>query len=331
MNPCMAVETTRELFDVLINLGADKELLQNTSGVQAKHLLEAESRFPVEKHLNLWRAGQALLEEEALGLDIGASSNPYLRGIVGLVFAASPDLSTAIDNKVKYTHILADHISLKFTRHKDSFSLTYSILDGYYHRYEIERVFSGFLNWVRVFVESSVFPTCVSFQYEKPDSYKKYQQYLGENIQFDQPMNQISFSLDLLQHKNIKFNEYLYNILQARADRMLSELGKEVDFLSSVRSTIAGRLCHGHFSILDVAKAHNISTRTLHRKLQEVQLNYQSILDDVRKEMAISYLTNEGCSPQAVSFLIGYADERAFHRAFKRWTGSSIRKFLDEK
>jgi len=324
----MAVETTRELFDVLIDFGADKAKLQQESGIHAQQLSNAESRFPVDRHLKLWCAGEALLQKSAIGLRIGASSNPYLRGIVGLTFAASPSLKTAIDNKIKYTRILADHIFLEFTQSDDTFSMTYSILEGYFHRHEIERVFSGFLNWVRMFVGSSVLPVNVSFQYEKPASYKVYQQCFGDNLSFDQSHNRITFDSTLLQHKNTKFNEYLYSILCARADNMLQELGMQVDFLTSVRSTIAGRLCHGDFAAADIAKAHNISIRTFHRKLKENGKTYQKILDNVRKEMAVSYLQQSDCRPQSVPYLVGYNDERAFQRAFKRWTGFSPKQYI---
>ncbi|MGH1543156.1 MAG: AraC family transcriptional regulator [Arenicella sp.] len=328
MGPCMAVETTRELFDVLINNGVDKKRLQHESGVRWQQLLDAEGRFPVDQHLQLWRAGETLLQKSAMGLHIGSSSNPYQRGIVGLIFAASPDLKTAFDNKVKYTRILADHISLELDNSKDSVSLTYSILEGYFHRYEIERVFSGFLNWVRTFVGSRIFPIEVAFQYEKTASYKLYQRHFGNNIAFDQPKNCIAYSAELLEYKNPKFNEYLYSILCARGDEMLLQLDSQVDFVASVRSTIAGRLCHGDFSAGDVAKAHNVSIRTFHRKLKDSDETYQRILDDVRKDMAISYLQQADCKPQSVPYLIGYADDRAFQRAFKRWTGCSPRQYM---
>lgn len=328
MNPYMAVETTRELFDVLVSCGADQTKLQQKSGIQAQQLLDAESRFPVDRHLKLWFAGGALLQQPAIGLRMGALSNPYLRGIVGLVFIASADLQTAVDNKIKYTRILADHISLNLTKTNDIFSVTYSILEGYFHRYEIERVFSGFLNWISMFVGHTVVPAEVSFQYEKPPSYKMYQKCFGDNLVFDQAQNRITFSSELLNHKNTKFNEYLYSILCTRADKMLQKLGLQVDFLTSVRSTIAGRLCYGDFAAADIANAHNMSIRTFHRKLKENGKTYQNILDNVRKKMAISYLQQSDCRSQSVPYLIGYNDERAFQRAFKRWTGVSPRQYL---
>lgn len=328
INPRMAVETTRELFSTLIELGADKQHLQSKSGINEVQLLRAESRFPVQRHLQLWQAGEVLLNQAELGLQIGSASNPYHRGIVGLVFAASPTLRAAIDNKINYTRILADHISLELAVSDHEFSVTYSILDGYFHHYEIERVFAGFLNWIRIFVGQTVYPSSVYVQHAKPRYDEVYHSIFGEQVQFDQPFNRIVFDAALLDHQNLAFNDYLYSILCARADKMLSSLGQQGDFSDSVRSTIAGRLCHGSFTAADIANTHNVSIRTFHRKLKELGQTYQQILDDVRKEMAISYLQDSSCSPQSVSYLIGYADERAFQRAFKRWTGYSPRQYL---
>lgn len=77
---------------------------------------------------------ELLLPLSASGLKMGARSDPYNRGIVGLIFTASANLEQAVGDKIRYTKILADHISLKFEKNGDEFSITYSILEGYSHR-----------------------------------------------------------------------------------------------------------------------------------------------------------------------------------------------------
>jgi AraC-like DNA-binding protein len=92
---------------------------------------------------------------------------------------------------------------------------------------------------------------------------------------------------------------------------------------------IASRLCHGHFSVEEIALSLKMSKRTLNRKLSDEGKTYQAILDSTRKEMAISYLKQGECAQQTLPFLLGYSDNRCFLRAFKRWTGHSPKQYLN--
>ena len=210
---------------------------------------------------------------------------------------------------------------------EEAFVIRYSIPDPYFHPNEIERVFSGFFNWVKIFTKQNIFPIGLAFQYAKPACIKAYHQYFQCPMEFGHTENHIAFSKDLFACKNLAYNDYLYGILQARAESVLTRLDQDPDFLVNVRSTIAGRLCHGNFSADEVAEAFNVSLRTLHRKLKEYDVTYQQILDEVRKDMAIAYLNQQDCCHKTLPYLVGYADSRAFQRAFKRWTGYSPRQY----
>ena len=327
-DPYMAVETTRELFQTLHDSGIDVDKLARLAKIDKDALAKSEMRFPVAKHLQLWQAGESLSSLDAIGLRMGARSNPHNRGIVGLVFSASHNLEAAVENKVQYTKILADHIHLHWEKDNDEFSMCYSILDGFFHPYEIERVFAGFYNWVKTYLNKKIFPTRVCLQFAKPAHARFYEHHFQCPVFFDQPQNVIAFSSDLLGHVNPAFNDYLYQILKARADAVLEKLDNRIDFVNGVKSMIAGRLCHGNFQVEEIAASLNMSKRTLHRKLTDENTTYQQLLDDVRQEMALSYLEKGQCNITNIPFLLGYSDARGFNRAFKRWTGTSPSQFL---
>lgn len=326
--PGMAVETTRELFRALVSHGADEAQLVEKSCINLEELQQSDERYPVAGHLNLWKAGEALLPLSAIGLQMGAKSDPYNRGIVGLIFTASANLERAVENKIRYTKILADHISLEFEKSGDEFSITYSILEGYFHSYEIERVFAGFLNWVRTFIGQKINPIRLGFQYTEPSHCDAYKKHFQCPMLFDQAKNTITLPLAILSHENSQHNEYLYNILKEHAEAVLSKVDVPVNFVDNVRGMIAGRLCHGNFSVEEIAASLKMGKRTLNRKLSDEGATYQSILDGIRKEMAISYLEQGECSVQTIPFLLGYSDGRGFLRAFKRWTGCSPKQYL---
>lgn len=72
---------------------------------------------------------------------------------------------------------------------------------------------------------------------------------------------------------------------------------------------------------LDAAARHlDVSSRTLRRRLQGEGRTFQGLLDDVRRERALSLLT-EGTLPIGdVSRVLGFTRITSFYRAFRRWT-----------
>ncbi len=43
--------------------------------------------------------------------------------------------------------------------------------------------------------------------------------------------------------------------------------------------------------------------------------------------MAKNYLMNDGISTEEVAYLLDYSDIYVFMRAFKQWTGSTVKQF----
>ena len=76
-----------------------------------------------------------------------------------------------------------------------------------------------------------------------------------------------------------------------------------------------------------VAKRLHCSERTLQRQLKTYQLNFQDILDQYRLEQSKLYL-QQGKSLSEIAERLNYADQSAFGRAFKRWTGITPKQFL---
>jgi AraC-like DNA-binding protein len=68
-----------------------------------------------------------------------------------------------------------------------------------------------------------------------------------------------------------------------------------------------------------VAANFNLSSRSLQRKLKEEGVTYQQIVEEVRRKLAINYLTSN-YSIKDISHILGYNEQSAFVRAFKRWT-----------
>ena len=68
-----------------------------------------------------------------------------------------------------------------------------------------------------------------------------------------------------------------------------------------------------------------LSRQTLFRRLQGEDATFGKILDELRRQMALHYLSGKKVSVNETAYLVGFSEPAAFSRAFKRWTGKSPR------
>jgi AraC-like DNA-binding protein len=113
----------------------------------------------------------------------------------------------------------------------------------------------------------------------------------------------------------------------ARAnDKILADFLKKLrkdDLITRVKTAIAEELPSGSPSDDVIAKSVFMSPRTLNRKLTALGTNYSKILEVVRQDLAEQYVTDPSLSLSEISFLLGFSEQSAFSRAFRRWSGQS--------
>jgi AraC-like DNA-binding protein len=69
----------------------------------------------------------------------------------------------------------------------------------------------------------------------------------------------------------------------------------------------------------------------MQRQLAEQQQSFKQLLDEIRQQLAEQYLANSALSLNGITYLLGFANQANFTRAFKRWHGitpSSYRQQL---
>ncbi len=77
-----------------------------------------------------------------------------------------------------------------------------------------------------------------------------------------------------------------------------------------------------------LADSLRISPTTLRRRLSRDGLNYQAILDSVRRYRCEESLADQWVPGKCLAWDLGYAEVNSFYRAFRRWTG---RNYSDVK
>jgi AraC-like DNA-binding protein len=70
-----------------------------------------------------------------------------------------------------------------------------------------------------------------------------------------------------------------------------------------------------------------ISPQTLRRRLAAERTSFQRVRDRLRRDVAVSALARGDTSIEQLSGRLGFSEPSAFHRAFRRWTGTTPRSY----
>jgi|TARA_Y100001001_G_scaffold8316_1_gene7901 AraC-like DNA-binding protein len=89
-----------------------------------------------------------------------------------------------------------------------------------------------------------------------------------------------------------------------------------------VSKLIRVQLERGKVGVETVAGQLNMSRYTLHKKLREEGLTFAALLEQVRREQALTYMKDKTKPLVEIAEQLGFSELSAFSRAFKRWMGT---------
>ncbi len=141
--------------------------------------------------------------------------------------------------------------------------------------------------------------------------------------------NEIVFSRKDAEIPFITANESMWNFFEPELQKRLSMTEIDDTFSARVRSALMELLPSGECTIDDVAKKLFTSKRTIQRKLQEEDTNFQKQLNHTRELLAKHYIKNTQMTTEDIAYLLGYQDTSSFLRAFSIWTGKTVSEFRE--
>ena len=80
-------------------------------------------------------------------------------------------------------------------------------------------------------------------------------------------------------------------------------------------------------SLEEVARRLYLSSRTLHRRLNEEGSSFRMIKDALRRDLALASMEKKRRSVGQIAAELGFADTSAFFRAFRKWTGEAPSRY----
>lgn len=155
-----------------------------------------------------------------------------------------------------------------------------------------------------------------------PKSLAKYEAFFGCEICQGEHA-QISFSARDAATPFLTDNQAMLALFDGELQKKLDAIQSDDSLSEKVAAVLVGSLPQGESSADFVAKHMAMSKRTLQRKLASENQSFQSVLQNVRQELAAHYLTQTSLPMQEVSFLLGFHEYNSFVRAYNSWTGCS--------
>ena len=120
-------------------------------------------------------------------------------------------------------------------------------------------------------------------------------------------------------------NAALHAQLDAQAARQLAALDGNTPLTTKVETLI--RRNPLQVTLEEVATTLALGPRTLQRKLQQEGGSFQRLLDEARKNLALTYLNDLDLPLSEVAFRLGFSESSAFYRATKRWLGATAQAY----
>jgi AraC-like DNA-binding protein len=165
-------------------------------------------------------------------------------------------------------------------------------------------------------------PSRVRFNHPRPADLREHRRIFGCELLFDAPRPEIHFPADYLQRRLMQSNPELLRMMSARAEQLAAGLGLHGDpTIGAIRRMVAQRIAVSVPALDDIAQILGVSTRVLQRNLAAASTTYMDVVEETRKQIALGYLQDPQLSLVDIAFLMGFSEQSAFNRAFKRWTG----------
>lgn len=151
--------------------------------------------------------------------------------------------------------------------------------------------------------------------------------YFGCRIQMSARHNRLTLHRKDLDRLFVSYNEELLEILTPALDQSLDEQQRSLSTSEMVKWIMKRGLTGGRPNIQAVANELSMSDRTLQRRLTDDNTSFKQLLIQARHEQAREYLADPAFDIKEVAYLIGYADQNSFYRAFRLWEGVTPSKW----
>lgn len=279
----------------------------------------SQSRVSLQLWTTLLQKISVTIADPALGLAIGKRIAPRHVGVLGYLVLSCQNLGQALTRFARYQRLVYDVNPFSVHVDEQGMELRWGVDYGKPGSLVDETSIAALSSFLSVLTNQPLHPSFVSFVNPHPINLQVYLDYFHCPVEFDDALTRVRFPIEYLSVPLLHSDPTLLDLLSQQAETLLLVLPKADAFEEKLQQMIVQCLHEGEPTLPAVSAHLALSTRTLQRRLQERGLVFQDILEHTRRELALRYLEDKSLSLTDIALLLGYSEQSAFNRAFKRW------------
>jgi len=314
---------TNMLWKLVEANGHDPEVLFRDAGIDPDLLNKPGARVPYTSVNRIWGKASEIINDPCFGLKAPNFWHPSYLHALGYAWLASHTLREALNRFVRYLRVVSEVAFLKLEEEPDGLKVTWGFeLLGMRIPAQIDMSMALAIHICRLNYGEDLMPVAVNFIHAQPSCAEEYFKLFKAPVWFSADRDSMTISFADVDKYLIGANPQLARLNDQVMIDYLGKLDKD-NSVDRVRAVIIDTLPSGGMADEKVAGQLNMSVRSLQRRLKEAGTTFRTLLEGVRRDLAATYVQDPDIELVEVAFLLGFSDQSAFSRAFKRWTGSS--------
>jgi len=284
---------------------------------------EGQIRVPLADFFALLDAAAARVGDPHFGLHVYEQFDFADLGLLGFALLSAQDVGSALRILMRYGAIFQDcddgQLLVERERAFMSYRVSSRTLAPSRHDNDMSIAFMVF--FLRKVVAPDWAPLAVQLQHPAPAAglLTEYERVFRCPLRFGGATNQVTLSSAILAAPIRSCDKRLFDIIERNLLLLQEQSPEGSPLAQQVDAAIAQKLSLGPPSMATVARLLGRSPRGLQRELAARSLKFNELVDKARYGMATRLLATSNRSLAEITYLLGYSEESAFIRAFRRW------------
>lgn len=324
------------ISQVILNFAADRGIDGDTclagTGITPAMLQDPNALATVEQEMRLIEnLILALPDDPAPGFELGLRYSVSTFGTWGFTLRTSRTLREAVERALRYIALSTAYCAFSSVVEGDRFVVCAdpSGIPVQLRQFLLERDMGTAFNLMRELQLTGRVARHLELAGPDGEAAERIRQLSALPVRCQARRNALVMDLKEAATPLPTFDEHLVRVLEDQC-RQLLERRQVAGIAGQVRQRLLGGL--GLVSGLDeVARALNLSSRSLRRRLDDEGTSFRNLVEDTRRQLAEQMLGTTDMKLDELAVHLGYADTASFARAFRRWHGVSPGQYRPRK